>query len=514
MAWKQHGATNPLLARHAGDWAMLGASVALSGAAFGLSGAAVAAALAAPAIVIGRGRRSAAEAGASAHPGPAGDAVTGLPLRGQMLAALDTAFARAPATGRTTACFVAALDNPGELMSRLGQSGFERVLARVAGGLADAMREPDMVARIEGARFGVALGPVRRLDLEAAIQIAARLQAAVARPVSLDAMSVHVTASVGFCLFSRAPERTGEAILAAAERACEEAGYNGPAAIRAYSAEIAQAATDRETMRDAVEGALEDGQIVGWFQPQLSTDTGAVSGYEILARWVHPTRGVLPPSEFLPAIEGAGLMGRLSEIMLFHALTAIKAWDRAGHMVPTVAVNFSKEELRDPRLAGRLQWELDRFELPPARITIEVLESVVADTDNDVVVHNIAALARMGCRIDLDDFGTGNASIANIRRFDVHRIKIDRSFVTGIDTDAGQQRMLSAILSMAERLDIATLAEGVERVGEHAILSQLGCGHVQGFGIARPMPFDDTLTWLERHAAKLAVTPRLGRKTG
>jgi diguanylate cyclase len=511
MAWKQDDAAARILGPRPGDWAMLGASVALAGAAFGISGAAVAAALAAPAIIFTRGRAHGANTGPGMVPA---DAVTGLPLREQLVTALDRAIAAAPSSGKTTACFVVALDTPADLILRFGQSGFERVLARVAEGLADAMRGPDLVARIEGARFAVALGPVRRLDLEAAIQIAARLHGAVARPVSLDAMTVHVSGSVGFCLFNRTPERTGAALLAAAERACEEAGFNGPSAIRAYSAEIAQAATDRGTMRESIEAALEGGQIVGWFQPQLSTDTGAVSGYEVLARWMHPTRGVLPPSEFLAAVEGAGLMSRLSEIMLFHALTAIKAWDRAGHRVPTVAVNFSKDELRAPRLAERLKWELDRFELSPGRLTVEVLESVVADTDNDVVVHNIAALARLGCGIDLDDFGTGHASITNIRRFDVDRIKIDRTFVTGIDTDPGQQRMLSAILSLAERLDIATLAEGVESVGEHALLSQLGCGHVQGFGIARPMPFDDTLPWLERHAAKLAATPRLGRRTG
>ncbi len=514
MAWKQDGAAARLLGARPGDWAMLGTSVTIAGAGFGLGGAAVAAMLAVPAIIAARGRMPSATNGRADTGTTLTDALTGLPLRAELLKALDLAFATAPDSGKATACFVVALDTPVDLVARFGQAGFERVLARIAEALADTMRGPDIVARIEGARFAVALGPVRRLDLEAAIQIASRLQAAVARPVSLDAMTVHVSGSIGFCLFNRAPERTGAGLLAAAERACEEAGFNGPAAIRAYSPEIAQAAEDRETMRDTVGAALEGGQIVGWFQPQLSTETGSVSGYEVLARWMHPTRGVLPPSEFLAAVEGAGLMGRLSEIMLFHALTAIKAWDRAGHRVPTVAVNFSKEELHDPRLAERLKWELDRFELTPARLTVEVLESVVADADNDIVVHNIAALARMGCGIDLDDFGTGHASITNIRRFDVNRIKIDRSFVTGVDTDPGQQRMLSAILSLAERLDIATLAEGVESLGEHAILAQLGCGHVQGFCIARPMPFDDTLPWLERHAAKLAATPRRGRKTG
>ena len=156
--------------------------------------------------------------------------------------------------------------------------------------------------------------------------------------------------------------------------------------------------------------------------------------------------------------------------------------------VPTVSVNFSAAELRNPKLAEKLKWELDRFGLAPDRLTVEILETVVAETDNDVIVRNVAALAALGCGIDLDDFGTGHASITNIRRFALRRLKIDRSFVTRVDEDREQQKLVSAILSMAERLGLDTLAEGVETPGEHAMLSQLGCGHVQGFGIGRPMP--------------------------
>ncbi len=143
-----------------------------------------------------------------------------------------------------------------------------------------------------------------------------------------------------------------------------------------------------------------------------------------------------------------------------------------------------------------------------------MLETVVAETDNDVIVHNITALARMGCAIDLDDFGTGHAALSSIRRFSVGRIKIDRSYVTRVDSDQAQQRMVAAILSMAERLGIQTLAEGVETIGEHAHLSQLGCTHVQGFAIARPMALSQTEEWLRTHRTKLTATPGVARRTG
>jgi EAL domain-containing protein (putative c-di-GMP-specific phosphodiesterase class I) len=184
----------------------------------------------------------------------------------------------------------------------------------------------------------------------------------------------------------------------------------------------------------------------------------------------------------------------------------------AGYRVPAVSVNFDREEMRDPNLVERLKWEFDRFDLTPDRLVVEVLETVMTDNPDDVVSRNIMGLRDLGCRIDLDDFGTGHASIASIRRFGFARIKIDRSFVMKADQDPEQQRLVSAILTMAERLDLETLAEGVETVGEHALLAQLGCNHVQGFGIGRPMPFEKTLDWIKAHEAKLGDTPRIGRE--
>jgi len=260
--------------------------------------------------------------------------------------------------------------------------------------------------------------------------------------------------------------------------------------------------------------ALENGEIRAWYQPQVSTETGEITGLEALARWQHPERGTISPGAFLPAIAQAGLLDRLGEVMLFQSLTALREWDRAGLEVPGVSVNFSTDELRNPRLYDKVRWELDRFEIAPGRLTVEVLEDVVARSDDDTITRNIAALSRLGCPIDLDDFGIGHASIANIRRFDVNRIKIDRSFITHVDTDRDQQNMVAAILTMADRLGLETLGEGVESHGEHAMLAQLGCSHVQGYSIAKPMPFEDVAEWLSAHRSRLASPTGLPRRTG
>jgi diguanylate cyclase len=440
---------------------------------------------------------------------PLADGMSGLALRPQILSMMDGVLCDTQVTGLTTGCLVVQFDDADRLLDRHGRAAQTEVLARSAERICSALRQGDTVARLEGGGFAVVLGPVRRLDLEIMVQLAARLQAALAPPISIDGARLYVSSSVGFCLGARAPLPNGRALLDAAQVAADEARRNGPGAIRAYAPDMARKRADRDAFRSVLETALDEGQIRPWFQPQLSTDTGAITGFEALARWVHPERGIVPPGEFLPAIEDAGLSERLGEVILYNALVALSRWDKAGFRVPMVGVNFSASELRNPRLAEKLRWELDRFDLTPDRLAVEILENVVADADNDVVVRNIAEVARMGCGVDLDDFGTGHASITNIRRFAVRRVKIDRSFVTRLDEDREQQRIVSAILSMAERLGLETLAEGVETPGEHAMLAQLGCGHVQGFSIARPMPAEETLAWINAHVARQPASPRI-----
>ena len=441
------------------------------------------------------------------------DALTGLSLRQQIVGSLDIVLRDGPVSGRTTACLVMLFDGMDQLVDRHGRAAQTEVLARTAERISAALREGDLVARLEGGGFAVALSPVRRLDLETVVQLATRLQAAVSVPVSVNATRLYVSCSVGFCLAARAPALHGKALLDAAQLAADDAARHGPGAIRAYAPEMSRHRADREALREELEQALDEGHIRAHFQPQVSTDTGAITGFEALARWYHPEKGLIAPAEFLPLLEAAGLSERLGEVMLYNALSALTRWDKLGLSVPTVAVNFSSSELRNPRLTDKLKWELDRFDLKPSRLSVEILENVVAETDNDVIVSNIAALAQMGCGIDLDDFGTGHASITSIRRFAVRRIKIDRSFVTKVDADRDQQKMVAAILSMAEQLGLATLAEGVETPAEHAMLAQLGCGDVQGFGIARPMPVDETMDWIARHRARLARAPRIGQRT-
>ncbi|MGY3437916.1 putative bifunctional diguanylate cyclase/phosphodiesterase [Marinovum sp. KMM 9879] len=437
------------------------------------------------------------------------DPITGLELREGFTDRTAAILNDCRASGRTSACFMIEVDDTATLTERFGVGACDRVLDTLATRLRASMRGNDMFVRLGDWRIAVVLDPIRRIDLESAVQMAARLQAEMDDPVRIDRAPVYVSASIGFCLAARVPQTDAAAWIDATAAALDEARKHGPGAIRAFSPDLLRNRSRKVALLDEAARALEDGQIQPWYQPQISTETGQITGLEALARWQHPVRGLISPAEFLPALEAAGLTGRLGEVVLFHALTTLRDFERDGVYIPQIGVNFTEAELRNPRLAQRIAWEVDRFNLSPDRLTIEILEHVVAGTPDDVVTRNITALAGLGCTIDLDDFGTGHASITSLRRFAVDRLKIDRSFVVKCDTDPDQQRMVTTILTMAEKLGLETLAEGVETVGENTLLSQLGCGHVQGFGIAVPMPTDNLRAWISEHNARIVKPPQI-----
>lgn len=431
----------------------------------------------------------------------------------QVTAQLDATLAEIASQGGATGCFVIQFDDPATLCDRLGRSRQSEVLSASIARLRGGLRQGDMLFSLEDGSLVVTLARTTRLDLEIMVRIAARLHMVVQQPMSLSSGPLQVTCSIGFCHSHQVARPTGQALLDAAQVAGDEAAHYRPGAIRGYSSDLARARTDRDALRAGFADAVARGEVRAWFQPQLSTDSGAVTGLEALVRWHHPERGLLAPGAFLPALEGADLLELLGQTMLTQALAALSELDRKGYRVPTVAVNFSAQELMDPQLPDRLRWMLDRFQMAPSRLSVEVLESVVSGEGDEIIVSNLSRIAAMGCGVDLDDFGTGNASISAIRRFALNRLKIDRSFVKDVDQNREQQKLVTAILSLAERLGLETLAEGVETPAEHALLAQLGCGHVQGYVVAPPMPVEELPTWLDKHRETHSRALLIGVKT-
>ncbi len=412
------------------------------------------------------------------------------------------------------ACVAVSFDDYAGILDLHGHAAATHVTLQFGDRILAMIRSQDIFTQVSQNRFLIGLHPSSQLDLEACVQMSGRIQAAVEEPFLLNGASVYLSCSIGFCLHSSLPDADTQDWIEAANAALAEAQRNGPSTIRAYSTETRRRTLVRANLRKEFVAALDNGDIRPWFQPQVSTDTGNITGFEALARWEHPAKGIMGPQVFLPFAEQADLMERLGQVMRHHAFTAIHAWDMAGITIPRIGVNFASDELRNPGLIDRLKWELDQFDLTPDRLAVEILETVFSRRPDDVITRNVTGLAALGCCIDLDDFGTGHASIASIKRFDVSRIKIDRTFVAKADQDPSQQQLVSAILTMAERLNLETLAEGVETAGEHALMAQLGSDHVQGFGIGKPMPFEKTQGWISSYQAKLKGAPQIGRKTG
>ncbi len=440
-------------------------------------------------------------------PGPAErDPVSGLGNEAYLLRRTRGFLAARERSGAGTAMFVLSLHGFDTLRARLGLDRTEQLLAQVGARLIGATRRADAVARLEGGVFAVALAPFAGTQLDLLVRVAERLQAAVEAPVSIGSIRVAPTCAIGLCTAARAPAPRAHALLEAADVARREAERAG-GGIRAFTRSM-QIAVQRRSARAAeLADALEAGQFRAWFQPQIVLATGAVAGFEALVRWEHPEDGVLAPGAFLDDLVASGLAEPLGRSVLRQALAALRQWRAAGYDVPAVGVNYTSEELRSPALADRLLAELDRHGLVPSDLCIEILETVICDSDDDMIARNIRRLASLGFRIDLDDFGTGHAAIANMRRFSVRRIKIDRSFVRGIDSDPAQRRLVEAMISMARSLEVETLAEGVETLAEQATLARLGCDHAQGFGLARPMPLEASLAWLGSRGAAIARRP-------
>lgn len=424
------------------------------------------------------------------------DGETGLPDRAAAVARLDDLAADGAIAGRRVAALAIGLERLEDLGHRHGETARRGVLLEAARRIALSVRADDLVVRLGEASFGVVLDNLRRADLEMLIQLSARVQRELSEPFHLEGARAHLTVSIGFCLPGTAPDRSGEGLLAGAERALRAASDETGGAIRAYSRDLFDRDRHDTDLADAAAEALARGEIRPWFQPQVSTDTGAVTGFEAVARWERPGADPRAPGDFLPALAASGLTERLGETILTHAMSALAEWETAGLGVPGVAVNLGRSELQNPRLADRVRWDLDRFDLAPERLVLEVSGLGTHGPNDEIALRTLRALSRLGCRIDLDQFGSGHAALDDIGRFGVGRLRIDRSFVARVDRDPERQRMVAAILAMADRLGLETVAGGVETIAEHAMLAQLGCSHVQGFAIAPPMPAAEVPGWL------------------
>ncbi|MEL6235749.1 MAG: EAL domain-containing protein [Pseudomonadota bacterium] len=427
------------------------------------------------------------------------DPLTGLPNRRGLAAAMTDLSALADAKTQHAVMHV-DLDRFKAVNDTLGHAAGDHVLMHCARILTSVTRRTDIVARVGGDEFAVLCRDPATQDLAAAI--ATRLIEEMSEPIPYKDRQCQIGASIGIALWKPSVEPDGERALADADIALYDAKSDGRGRHCFFEEAMRYRILHSAELAREIEQGLDRDEFEPFLQPQIDLTTGALVGYEALARWRHPRRGLLHPSDFLEAAEEARLLDRLDERMLTLACSALRQLERGGFPAPQVSVNICASRLGDPALVDSVKWTVDQFGLKTSQLGIEVLESVLLNERAGHAPDNIRSFAAAGFPIELDDFGTGHAAISNLRKFPVDRLKIDRDFVAGIDADNELRMITEAISRMGHSLGLQIMAEGVETEAELAVVRALGCDTAQGFLIARPMPLDELERWLSARAAQ------------
>jgi diguanylate cyclase (GGDEF)-like protein/PAS domain S-box-containing protein len=429
------------------------------------------------------------------------DTLTGLPNRVLALERLEQLMADAARQDQQVAVCYLDLDGFKEINDRFGHAQGDALLMAVAGRISHAVREGDTVGRLGGDEFVLLLGQVHGM---ACVQpVLERVLESLAQPYSLAGQVPQVSASMGVALY---PDHgaTPDHLLRAADQAMYRAKRLGKS--RACMAgDGVERAPAQEALLEELRIALATHQLRLHYQPKVCARTHRVLGVEALVRWKHPGRGLLPPADFLPVLQGTPLEVELDLWVVRAAVKQLARWHAAGHSLG-MSINVSPGTLVMPDLAATVA-DIVRETAPGQprllrSIELEVLETA-ALADLNAASRAIQACAERGISCALDDFGTGYSSLSYLRRLPVSTLKIDRSFISNMLADRGDLHIVRAVIGLAEAFGVATVAEGVE-TGAHArMLDELGCRQLQGFGIAPPMPAPQLETWLARQPGSM-----------
>jgi diguanylate cyclase (GGDEF)-like protein/PAS domain S-box-containing protein len=415
------------------------------------------------------------------------DALTDLPNRALLLDHLELALARAQRDGHLVALLFLDLDRFKTVNDTLGHDAGDALLIATAERIREGLRPADTVARLGGDEFVVLCEDVH--DEHHAVSIAQRILSVIeSTPFVIGGVEVPTTASVGIALSPGGDAAHPEALLRDADAAMYRAKEHGRARLELFDESMRRRAAQRMQLADELAAALDEGQIVVHYQPCVDLASGVVNAVEALARWEHPTRGLLPPGEFIALAEETGLIVGLGLRVLSAACTQGRRWqDELGDAAPRIHVNLSARQLTTANLPLLVQGVLDASGLKPSSLCLEITESVLMD-DAQVSIDVLGHLKRLGVVIAIDDFGTGYSSLSYLRRFPVDVLKVDRSFVDGLGPDEEDSAIVAAIVNLARTLELEAVAEGVETAEQLELLRRLGCGGGQGFYFSRPAP--------------------------
>jgi diguanylate cyclase (GGDEF)-like protein len=413
------------------------------------------------------------------------DALTGLPNRRYLDKIVAEHEARPAGDSALTVMHI-DLDRFKDINDTLGHAAGDRILRYAANTLADSIFVGDFLARIGGDEFVVI--SARENAGKDYVELAGRLIEAISRPLVHEGHECRVGSSIGIATRSSADARI-EQVLVNADIALYEAKRRGRNRVECFSDALRHEVINTKRTADEILRGLEQNEFMAYFQPQFDAHTLEIVGLEALARWDHPTKGILPPAAFLSIAESLKVVSQIDAVILNQALLQQFRLTASGYPIPKISVNVSAQRLMDETLFERLE----NLSFRPGSLSFELLESISFDGDDRELSHQIERLKALGADVEIDDFGSGHASIVTLLKLHPRRLKIDRQLVIPLLESKAQQQLVASIIEIGRSRGIEIVAEGVETMAHVAVLRDLGCDVLQGYALAKPMSPGDLL---------------------
>ncbi len=411
------------------------------------------------------------------------DALTGLPNRLMLRDRLSQAIARAERHRGALAVLFIDLDRFKAINDTQGHQIGDAVLQSVASRIAGQLRKSDTVAREGGDEFLVLLEDIG--SAQNAALVAAKLLHSLDQPYVIDSHSLHCSGSIGVAMY---PEdgASADELIKHADAAMFDSKGDGRNQVHFFSEESWARLAKRFTLESELRTAIDEGQFIIHYQPQVELAGNRICGAEALIRWKHPVRGIVPPLEFIPLAEELGLIVAIGEWVLNEVCAQMKDWLRRFGWSPSVSVNISARQLQLTDFAQRVEAILQRHQLPPQLLELELTEHSLMQ-QHERASQLLSGLKQQGVRLVLDDFGTGYSNLMTLFSMPFDMLKVDRSFVSGIEDDVPSRALVDMILALARQLRLQVVAEGVETRQQQSLLADLGCEFVQGYLHAPPL---------------------------
>ncbi len=423
------------------------------------------------------------------------DALTALPNRVMFSEMLNHTIETSSRHGRKFAVLFVDLDRFKVINDSLGHSAGDKLLQEIGTRLRHVVRSSDVIARLGGDEFVVLIPEVSEPGQVAAV--ARKILSAVIKPVLVTDQEFRVTASIGISLYPTDAEDE-ESLMKNADMAMYMAKEEGKNTFQFYSQDIRAQSLERLKLERNLRGALERNEFSLNYQPKLDFKTGQISGVEALLRWQNAELGSVSPAQFIPLAEETGLIVPIGRWVLKTACAQNVAWQRLGLLPLRMAVNISARQFADPNFLNDIAAAAEEAHMAPRFLELELTEGMVMQ-NAERASQVLAAIKQMGVRIAIDDFGTGYSSLAQIKRYPIDTLKIDRSFIREIPTDAEDKAITEAIIAMSKTLSLTVVAEGVETQEQATFLRRHGCDEMQGYYFSKPVSPDQFAELLAKH---------------